>query len=115
MAKVEEMKMMANREKYAHDEAMLDKEIAGRYEVAILESETEIAINEARLEVDTNGNGYIDSIEADNNMAGVEEAKRKATEKLEERKRALETLKIGSANLKAKEQAKAKAANSSKK
>lgn len=115
MAKVKEMEVMAQREKFEHEQVMLDKEIAGRYEVAILQSETDIAINEARLEVDTNGNGYIDSIEADNNQKGVIEAKAKATEKLEERKRALETLKIGSANLKAQQMAKAKAASNSKK
>jgi hypothetical protein len=115
MAKVKELEIQANQEKYAHEEALIDKEIAGRYEVAILDSETQIAINEARLEVDTNGNGYIDSIEADNNQMGVIAAKQKATDKLEERKRALETLKIGSANLKAQQMAKAKAASNSKK
>lgn len=115
MARVKEIELQAQREKFEHESVQLDKELANKYDIAILESETEIAINEARLEVDTNGNGYIDSIEADNNQKGVIEAKEKAQAKLEERKRAIETLKIGSANLKAKEQAKAKASQKPKK
>ena len=57
-----------------------------KLDLAIIESDTDIEINQARLELDTNGNGYIDTAESERN-ASSDAARLRAVDRLENRKR----------------------------
>lgn len=102
---IEETKLADNREQRVHDMEVVDKTLANNKEIAVFEAEVKFAIEEARLEVDTNGNGYIDSTEADNTLPGVTLAKERAVNALNEKKNNLALLKMGQANVAAKARA----------
>jgi hypothetical protein len=81
-------------------------DIDGNYDVALLESETDLEINAAKLEVDINGNGYISKEEADGTSREDLLAKQRGADMLNARKLALEQVKIGLAKKKADQAAK---------
>lgn len=102
---IEEARLADNREQRVHDMEVVDKTLANAKDIAMFEAQVKFDIEEARLEVDTNGNGYIDSAEADNVNPGVTLAKERAVAVLNERKHNLALLKTGQANLQAKTRA----------
>ena len=72
--------------------AVLDKTLTNDYDIKILESDTDLEINRAKLEIDTNGNGYIDKEEADPNLRSVVEARERASVILQNRQQALKEM-----------------------
>ena len=100
LAKANQIQLQNDREKRQHELDMLDREIERDYGIKRIDSETKISIEDARLQVDTNGNGYIDKAEADNANPGVIDAKERARGVLDQRKQALGTMKMGIDNLK---------------
>ena len=99
----EQIKIQDNQAQRDHDIQLAREAHDSAYEIAILNNETLISINEAKLQVDTNGNGYIDKNEQDAAAGSLGDiaAKDEAKSILDRRKQGLNELKAGAAIKKA--------------
>ena len=84
--------MQDNEAQRKHEMDMLTMELDAQHENEVLRSDTELEINRAKLQIDTNGNGYIDKTEADPQMAGVLQAKQLADTTLKNRQQAVKEI-----------------------
>ena len=93
-AQTEQLRVQDNQAQRDHDMQINTDNNVASYEEKILESETLISINEAKLEVDQNANGYIDKNEAGGNLENIA-SRDMAKSILERRKQGLNELKAG--------------------
>jgi hypothetical protein len=110
MLQIKQVEAEDNKAQRDHEITIQDNQIEADYDIEILRSETDISINEAKLQVDTNGNGYVDQQEAQN-ISGIDQVdtqKARAIQVLNERKQALAELKQGHQIVKDRQAAKAK-------
>lgn len=101
MLKLKQEEAADNQAQREHEVALKTSELYMSYAEAELKSETAIGINEAKLQIDTNGNGYIDKEEAANNSASMA-ARQNALDVLKQQEARNKQLQIGSQNLKSK-------------
>lgn len=109
----EELRIMNDRETRDHEITIKTMELDSAFDIAVLESDTELEINRARLEVDLNGNGFIDKDEANLANPEVEVARNRAASILADRQIALKQMSLGAKKIR-EENMKLKQANKPK-
>lgn len=87
-----QMTMQNDQAQRDHEMEIVDKQLGSDFEIAVLENDTKIEMNRAKLEVDTNGNGYVDDNEAGGNNGIDLEAKFRAEMFLKNRQQVLKEI-----------------------
>lgn len=101
MLQVKQTEATDNQAQREHEITLKTSELYMNYAEAQLKSETAISINEAKLQIDTNGNGYIDKDEAERNSSSLD-ARQNALNVLEAQQARNKQLQIGAQNLRTK-------------